>query len=246
MKARRIFKENNNVEAMVAKSIKDNFKGFGPTEIDGTTIGGLTLREQIRKDKVQQMQVPGSVITGRLYYAELREKYASGDCPDMLLKACIQDPHASINSALFQAMVKAKNHPINRQPMLEYMSISHEPKREEAIGIYRLCLSMHPSISTDQHLFVMETARFAARLRLMEKYPKETRIMVPKFNEALLKAFIEQGGGFVVFWGLCLKLVSNHGPVWVYVLRLAFLNGVLCLLRPTALTGWLGPTLWIS
>lgn len=192
LKCRKVVKEEYNVDAMVHKSIKDNFKGFGPAEIDCTTISGLTLREKLRQDKLKQLQTPGSVITGRLYYAELREKYAAGDCPDQLLKSCIQDPQATIAPALFQAMVKAKNHPINRQPMLEYMSFSPEPKREELIGIFRLCQSLHPSLSTDQHLFVMETARFAARLRLMEKFPKETKIMVPKFNEALLKAFIEQ------------------------------------------------------
>jgi hypothetical protein len=181
-------KQEGNVEAMVAKSIKDNFKGFGPAEIDGTTIGNMTLRERIRQDKVLNNESPGSIIMGRRYYDDLRALYAAGDSPDKLLKACIKDPNASIAPALFQAMVKAKNHPMNRQPMIEYMSISPEPKREEVIGIYRLCLSVHPSLSTDQHLFVMETARFAARLRLMEKYPKETRIMVPKFTEALLKA----------------------------------------------------------
>jgi hypothetical protein len=179
-----------NVEAMVAKSIKDNFKGFGDTEIDGTTIGNMTLRERIRADKVLNMESPGAVIMGRRYYDDLRALYSAGDCPDKLLKACIKDPNATIEPALFQAMVKAKNHPINRQPMIEYMSVSPEPKAEEVIGIYRLCQSLHPSLSTDQHLFVMETARFAARLKLMQKYPKETEIMVPKFTEALLKAFM--------------------------------------------------------
>ena len=34
----------DNLEAMVSKSIRDNFKQFGPTEIDGTAIGNVTLR----------------------------------------------------------------------------------------------------------------------------------------------------------------------------------------------------------
>jgi hypothetical protein len=180
----------SNVEAQVAKSIKDNFRGFGPAEVDGTAIDGVTLRDQIRMDKATNAVTPGSITMGRKYYADLRLKYAGGDNPDKLLTDCVVDPAATITPSLFQAMVKAKNHPINRQPMLEYMSICPEPKREELIGIYRLCQSLHPTVSTDQHLFVMETARFAARLKLMDKFPKETLIMVPKFSEAMLKALM--------------------------------------------------------
>ena len=185
-----LHKAESNVEAQVAKSIKDNFKGFGPAEVDGTAIAGITLRDQIRMDKIANVTKPGSVIMGRKYYSDLRVMYAGGDNPDKLLTDCVVDPKATITPSLFQAMVKAKNHPINRQPMLEYMSISTEPKREELIGIYRLCQSLHPSVSTDQYVFVMETARFAARLKLVEKFPKETGIMVPKFTEAMLKALM--------------------------------------------------------
>ena len=55
----------SNIDAQVAKSIKDNFKGFGPAEIDGTAISGITLRDQIRMDKLANSVVPGSITMGR-------------------------------------------------------------------------------------------------------------------------------------------------------------------------------------
>ena len=199
----------SNVEAQVAKSIKDNFKGFGPAEVDGTAISGITLRDQIRMDKQANAVVPGSITMGRKYYADLRLMYAGGENPDKLLNDCVVDPNATITPSLFQAMIKAKNHPINRQPMIEYMSISAEPKREELIGIYRLCQSLHPTVSTDQHLFVMETAGFAARLKLMEKFPKETLIMVPKLTEAMLKALMGRVLNYLHYL-VCMDSVKHH------------------------------------
>lgn len=185
--AKRATPSRPSLAAMVTKAIADNCKGMSAQEIDSVTVNGLTLRQQVQKDKARNLETPGSITMGRRYYQALREAYATTENPRSLLQ--VANSHEVVNDTLFKAMLSCKRNPVNRGPMLNYLQIAEKPNQAELIGILRWCFDLQPSASAEQARGVLETMRFVKRLQLDAHYPNEVNLMKEKFNQGLLQAF---------------------------------------------------------
>eukprot|EP00975_Prorocentrum_lima_P034052 7155709-Prorocentrum_lima.AAC.1 len=86
------------------------------------------------------------------------------------------------------AMVAAKKNPCNRSPFIHWFSVAPEPSQEELVGVYRWVLELQPQVSIDQFRCCLGCMQFTARHKLVAKFPTETKVMVPKWNDTLLQA----------------------------------------------------------
>jgi hypothetical protein len=110
--AKQVRLRRQNTEQQVAKAIKDNCSDMSATEIDGTRVAGLTLRETLLRDKRAVKHGDSKETFGKKYYERLRERFSAAESPRMLLK-CGED-NLPVNHDLFAAMVSLKKTPVNR------------------------------------------------------------------------------------------------------------------------------------
>jgi hypothetical protein len=101
-----------NTEQQVSKAIKDNCGDMSATEVDGTKVQGLTLRETLLKDKRAVRHGDSKETFGKKYYEKLRDTFSAAESPSKLLM-CGEDT-LPVNPDLFTAMVSLKKTPVNR------------------------------------------------------------------------------------------------------------------------------------
>ena len=180
----------HHVSDMVQKALRDNFKDFSQGEIDSNLVNGMTLRQRLSSDKEANSTEAGTVVTGRRYYDSLRLAYSNQQSPERLLSA--GPDGGPVGDTLWQAMVATKKVPTNRAPMQHFLETNTtEPNKSELVGILRFCLLCQATVSAEQQRCIILTMKYAQRLGLAEKFPKEIEIMKPKFNDGLLRATSE-------------------------------------------------------
>ena len=137
-------KKSPQVQAAVAKALRDNFKDFSPHQIDIALHEGLTLREQIGRRKLQALASPGRYPIGRRFYDEMRNLYRSDLAPASLL--VVDDPGEAIQAGLMSAMIKFK-HIGNKTGLTAWMQVAERPKQRETVGICQYALTLKPGTS---------------------------------------------------------------------------------------------------
>ena len=197
-KVKRVMKSKPSMPQMVAKAIADNCKGMSAQEIDSVLVNGLTMRQQITKDKTTNLETPHAVTMGRRYYQALREDYSTSDNPRTRL--VVKNPEEVVSDTLFQAMLSTKKNPVNRGPLLNYLQIAEVPNQAELIGILRWCYDLNPSVSAEQCRGVLETMQYVKRLELMNIFPEEVKLMCGKFNAGMVQALLTKIPDAVELW----------------------------------------------
>lgn len=66
------------MNAVVAKKIRNNFKGWGTSAIDGVVVDGLTLRQTLTRDYRAHLANP-KIPFGASYYAKVQEMFREAD-----------------------------------------------------------------------------------------------------------------------------------------------------------------------
>ena len=179
-------KRDLSVKDRVATAIKDNFKGWSDTDIYSNEVDGLTLYQRLLEAKSNQQQDPNSQKVGRLFYAELKDMYAPEEAPHKQIT--IKDPNMKINPRLFDAMCKCKKVPPIRSAMVQFLSSAMPPNQAEFAGICKWVIDCRPSVSAEQFRCGMAVLKFVARLKLIEKFPEEVKLMVPYFDSVLVES----------------------------------------------------------
>ena len=90
-----------------------NFPGWGPEELDGHLVHGISLRERINEDtRMNDLSMPDAPVMHKLYYEGMRAIYASPTAAHKKLTVAnpaeVVDAH--INKALESIVVSGKNY----------------------------------------------------------------------------------------------------------------------------------------
>ncbi|CAE7712127.1 unnamed protein product [Symbiodinium sp. CCMP2592] len=213
-------KRAQNVDSQVRKAITDNLRSMTPTELDGILVEGLTCRQRLKRDKAQASAAAGSIQFGKHYYTRLRAMYADKQSVQQKLQP---DPALEVQPALVRAATAAMGHPPCRSHMVQFLERALSLNQAEICGIYRWTLTLHPAGSADQLEACKCVVACAARLKLQASAGKETALMLDKFDEILLQAFLSyaKAGLGPVDW------LSNHDEMWPLVLPKAATQKVL-------------------
>jgi hypothetical protein len=209
VKAARVCRQQS-VERAVQKCIVDNFKGFSDAEVDGIQHDGLTLRQRLLRDKTDKdASGKQAVVTGARYYRELRNLYSSNMNP---IKQLIVTDESTPRSEVFNAMLAAKRPPINRNPLINYLTTAENPNMSEVIGILKWCLELNPLGSACQLRGVMEVMRWVTRCELETTYSKQLAHLKAKFNEALVQVQLYT---YLLWWSLAPPAYVMHVMYYV-------------------------------
>jgi len=187
----------HSVNRAVQKILVDNFKHFSDAEIDGIQVDGLTLRQRLTRDRELKAKPSDNVVMGARYYKEIKQLYSSSTNPVKLL---VVTDDSSPGKEVFDAMLAAKRHPCNRQPLIQYLITADTPNMSEVMGIFKWCLELNPAASAEQLRGVLEVMRWVRRLELDDTYETQLAHLKDKFNEALVHA---GGSVFCVFVSVC-------------------------------------------
>ena len=95
--------DKQDTEKQVEKLIRDNFKSWSSAKLDGTVLGGLTLRQRLADDKRKNRR--GEQSMGATFYKELKLLYAGADAPALQLH--VKDSKQCVRLGLVAALKDA-------------------------------------------------------------------------------------------------------------------------------------------
>jgi hypothetical protein len=194
--------KKRNTEEQVNRCLKDNFKDFSSQEIDSIEIDGLTLRQRLARDK-RESRKNKEMHMGSNYYRMLKDKYRSSD--SVVKKLEVENQHELLSPELRTALVALKNANCNKSPLLEFMSRVETLNQREVIGLFRGTLDLKPNISQKHTQVLIDLMRMILRLNVDTKFEKETKLMLPLFDETLCACWdrLKKGRvGPAEFWTL--------------------------------------------
>ena len=134
-------------QGLARKAIYDNCKSMTSQEVDGILVGGITLRQQIIKDKETNIASPGTVVMGKRYWGDLKRIYAA---QDRIHKQLNTPEGANVTDSFFKALSAAVRHPPNRSLMVQFAAASTTLNAADSIGIMKWILTLNPVASRDQ------------------------------------------------------------------------------------------------
>ena len=194
--------KRRSTDAVVAKAISDNFKGFTAQQAHATVRNGQTLVERLATDKRKQRGDPNFSM-GLYYYKRLRQEYLSAQDPAALLH--VQDQNQEVGKELLAALVALKGASAKRQPMIDWLASSDACNQKELVGILRMALEQRTSVNERSANFCMGILRYIVRTRLHEENAGDINVMRSWADNTLVQSYMvmkRSGVTLKTWWGL--------------------------------------------
>ena len=166
---------DRSLAAVVSQAIYDNFKGWDPELLDIKKINGLTVREQLTKDKESWLHSGGtSDKFGAGYYVKIKSAYR--DTADPMSRLQCTDAGMIVGSQLMKALVKCYQNKPDRSALQFYLQSNRkEVNEKEGCGILAYMHEMKPSCKK-QLPVCLDILRWADRIGLKESMPGRVEI----------------------------------------------------------------------
>eukprot|EP00971_Amphidinium_carterae_P037969 746324-Amphidinium_carterae.1 len=104
---------------MVRHAIQDNLKGFTEEQIHNNIVDGLSLHDRVYAAKKKQLESPGSIITGKRFWSEMRALHGNASHAVGELDMGTDRPSNEIWEGMKAALLR---HPPNRAVLMEALS----------------------------------------------------------------------------------------------------------------------------
>lgn len=138
------------VNAMVAKKLRDNFKGWSSVATDGVVVQGLTLRQTLARDTAIHLDNPTKLRMGATYYAQLKTSFKGVD--PALRKFSVKHPEETVHPALLAAIKETQQYHRNFQPLLTQLALMTHCNQKELVGLLKFNESLNPSADTVERI----------------------------------------------------------------------------------------------
>ena len=177
----------SSVALLADKSIQDNCKTLTPEEIDHIFIGGMSLRQRVRKDKqLKEDKDPAAPKIGKLYWRNLRNKYMH---PERIQRQMEPDNSLPLDPKLVAALGACMRGHANRSVLQSYMSQVEYLNQRELVLLLRFLCEVEPSSSGDQLQTCVAVMEGLDRMGCRATYPTEMAVMRPKFDQIATQAW---------------------------------------------------------
>ena len=205
-------------DAMVAKYIGDNFKGWSQNDIHGhpDQETGMSLWETVADRKRKHKEEPKLYPMGSRWYREARQKFMPESFPASKLKAT--NTNEAIDEELLKGMMHYKSS-ASRAKIDAFIMHAASLNQREVVGIYTYFLELKPSASSDQLKCALNVLRMVARLNLEELFKEETAIIKQHMDTVMSQAHITLKSSavtpaqFANMHGEILKLILPMEPL---------------------------------
>ena len=174
------------LDAMVEKMLKDNFRGWSSQQIDCSPIGGLTLRQVLVRDK--ELCVRGQLKMGKNYYQALRAKFESAAAPSRQLT--VRDAEEPVNTKLRSALVELMGNRWNMQPLLSWLGEDEEINQRSLVALLNASLDLRPAAGPKHTNCLVEVMQILVRNGYHEKFPADVGVLRNHFDATLVKSFM--------------------------------------------------------
>ena len=175
------------MNTVVSKTIRDNFKGWSSVAIDGTLRKGLSFRDMLVRDYQKHLADPATFPMGSSYYASIKELCKAAD--PTAKKFVIKNLKDTVSEGLMAAMKETQHYHKNVQPLLTQMQLMTSCNQKELIGILKFNDTRRPSVSTTQWNTAPAIASFVVRLDLQKTCKDDIALARPTSDNAFVAAF---------------------------------------------------------
>eukprot|EP00971_Amphidinium_carterae_P154359 3060951-Amphidinium_carterae.3 len=177
------------VHDQVRKAITQNFKGWSQAQLTSNYVGGLNLKETLKRDKEKHMKEGELFPMGREYYSSLKRRFAG---KSDLKTQLVVTPGVSADPDLVDAVGKSQSHPPNDSPLLYWLHSKKSINQAEYVGLCRYCLDLSPTVSARQLRLSKDILRCFGRTKIYVQDTASTTLMRQKFAEILTEADREE------------------------------------------------------
>lgn len=191
-------------ELAVNKAIRDNFRHFSPSELDGFRVDGKTLRETLRADKVASMIGTEPALTmGKIYYRNLREKFQRAESGSAAL--VVENDSEEPSAAWVEALTRSRSALPARERLNDLLQSAGPPKQCEYVALLLHALELKATDVNGQLGVLLNIIRFIQRNGLAVTFPRETQAFRVSADRALCAVYLNmkaKGLGPEVFWSV--------------------------------------------
>lgn len=174
------------INAVIAKKIRDNFKGWSAVSIDGALCGRLTLRQTLTRDYKLHLANP-KVPFGASYYAKVKEVFRSAD--PAAKQFAPRSPNDPVSPALLAAIKETQHYHRNVQPLITQLAITAPCNQKELCGILKSQETLSPSVSQMQWSTALTIAKYCASQGFLQTFPAEMQAARTQWGKAFVAAF---------------------------------------------------------
>lgn len=172
------------IDGMVDKLLKDNFRGWTAQQADCSYINGVSLRAQLLKDKA--LQLKGELRMGK-NYAGMRTRYEDMASPAMLLK--VKHPGEPINDRLRSSLVELCSARCNIQPLLAWLQEDVADTQRSVVALFKATLDLKPDSRAKQCSAIVEVMRYIMRNGVQNRFREETALLTKHFDQTLSRSY---------------------------------------------------------
>ena len=188
LSTKRAKKEIPSNAAVVAKALRDNFKGWGEDMTDLTIREGKSLRQRIFDDKFESKEGGAKTPMGKCYYAELRGMYGASSCPAQQLD--VKNEDEAEDPRLIGALTGLFQRKKTFDRILEWLASAEMVNQKNFVALLRACSSFSPASTMDHLRLALAVMEYCAKHSVLKRYPFEMGVMTPYFAAALVKSYL--------------------------------------------------------
>ena len=201
-------------EDKVSRNIRDHFSDLTAVDTDGTTRGGLTLRQRLSNEHRERASDGSRMSTA--VFKELRAEYTSPEDPVRHLK--IEKPDDPFNPDFMTALqISESSNPAKRSkaPLYAYLATCAALNQKKLVVLLRSIIGTNPKTNVSTRKHIVEVLRFVVRLNLDINFPIEVGKLRHIFDEtmALTWCALKASGMSLESFGT--HTVCSSGPLGV-------------------------------
>ncbi|CAE8636039.1 unnamed protein product [Polarella glacialis] len=190
-------------DEQVERSIQQNLGDLPRTVIESKKIGGLLLRERIKRDRHLAKTKTSGGRLGAVYWRGFHQEYGEG--LDGVGKLTVDDQDLPVSDALLEALEAAvRVNPATRtiEPLVGHLQRCKGLNQKEFVGLCKAVSSTQAMGKTNSDSVLVEMMKFLVRAKQETSPAKEIQSMVPLFDGSLSRQFcrLKKAGVLVTTW----------------------------------------------
>ena len=183
--------KRRSTEETVERMLQERFQGFTKAQTEIMEKDGKTLRQRLLEEVRSKRKAGNSRPATQAFVTEMRELYASEQCPTKTL--LVTDPDEVVRESLQQAMLLAHHvNPAKRSKngLYSFLSSVQTLNQKETVGILKSLGQLASLISPSHRAHVLQCMKFLVQKGITQTFEKECGMLREMWDQCLAMTYV--------------------------------------------------------
>lgn len=178
-----------NTEETIAKCIRDNFGGWDASQTDHYMVDGMSLREELLRDRrLANASDESAPKFGKRYYELKRERFSPQSAPSKRLK--VQDESQPLHPELEKGLIGLNQHVRRYDHILHFLERGALVNQLSLVVLFKHTLKVNPKAGKDSLQFLMSVLLYCCRHGIPKVFRHEWEQIRGHMGETLNRSWL--------------------------------------------------------